>query len=73
MLKKPTTLLNFKPDPIRQVILVSLAFVGIGIGYGVGYLLKTDSILKSPEVQVHKKLNSTCMKHLLPACSARLG
>ena len=56
MLKKPSTLLNFKPNPTRQVILVSLAFVGIGIGYGVGYLFEADPLSKPPVFQTNKKL-----------------
>jgi polysaccharide deacetylase 2 family uncharacterized protein YibQ len=73
VLKKPSTLLNFKPDPIRQVILVSLAFVGIGIGYGVGYLLKADLISKSPEVQVHKRLNSNTPTKIARAKSSTVA
>ena len=56
MLKKPSTIFNFKPNPIRQVILVGLALVGIGIGYGVGYLFKADPLSKSPEFHSNKKL-----------------
>ena len=58
MLKKSSTLLNFKPDPIRQTILVGLAFVGIGIGYGAGYLLKENPLSKPSEIQEHKKLDT---------------
>jgi polysaccharide deacetylase 2 family uncharacterized protein YibQ len=50
-----STLRNFKPNPLRQAILVGLAFVGIGIGYGVGYLLQTDLYSSPLEVKDRKK------------------
>ena len=52
---KMSTLRNFKPNPLRQAILVGLAFVGIGIGYGVGYLLQTDLYSSPLEVKDRKK------------------
>ena len=38
---------KFKPNPMRQVVLVALALVGLAIGYGLGYLFKPDEQTES--------------------------
>lgn len=43
MPKKPMTPMKLRPNPVRQTILVGLAILGIGIGYGMGYLFKKPS------------------------------
>ena len=54
MLKKTSALLNFKPNPARQAILVGLALFGIGIGYGMGYVLKKDTPTTSQKILNHE-------------------
>jgi polysaccharide deacetylase 2 family uncharacterized protein YibQ len=54
MLKKTSALLNFKPNPARQAILVGLALVGIGIGYGMGFVLKKDTPATSQKISTHE-------------------
>lgn len=49
MRSKTTKPLKLKPNPVRQAILIGLALLGIGIGYGMGFLLKKDPPPKSEQ------------------------
>lgn len=55
MLKKSSTLLNFKPNPARQAILVVLALVGVGIGYGMGFVFKKEAPPAPEKTLTHKQ------------------
>jgi len=46
--KKKFKPLVLKPNPVRQAILVGLALAGIGVGYGLGYLLKENEPPSAP-------------------------
>lgn len=50
MAKKRFKALRLKPNPVRQAILVGLALAGIGIGYGVGFVLKESNAPNEPRV-----------------------
>ena len=48
----PNRSFRYRPNLLRQLLFVSLALAGIGIGYGVGFLLKENSTPPEAEKQV---------------------